>query len=132
MRRPPSEADFQAAFDNLRQREMARATPTPATMEMEYRAARATLESRRAAFSAAERDSGYDKAEEIWNEALDVESDAERKLFETSPTTDKGALALLRVVADHIDEYEVNDNVCGDLIGDCIRRAVAILECGEA
>ena len=63
---------------------------------------------------------------------MDVESDAERKLFESSPTTDKGALALIRAVADHIDEYEVNDNVCGDLIGDCIRNAVAVLERGEA
>ena len=132
MRRPPSEDDFQAAFDNLRQREMARATPTPATMEMEYRAARATLKSRLAALEAAERDSDYDKAEEIWRETLETESDAERELFEAAPTTDKGALALLRAIADHVDEYEVNNTITRDLIGESIRSAVAVLECGEA
>ncbi len=55
--------------------------------------------------------------------------DAERAICETAPTTRAGALRLLRHLADFLDEEgAVNDLYLGDVVGDAIRNAVAVLE----
>ncbi len=59
----------------------------------------------------------------------DARAEAEVALFETTPTSRAGAVRLLRHLADFLDEDDVvNDNVVGDMIGDAIRNAVAVLE----
>jgi hypothetical protein len=75
--------------------------------------------------------SGVDELETKWIGVLDEESNAEGEVFKTVPATPAGALMLLRTIADHIDEYGVNDTLTGDLIGDAIRNAVATLESGR-
>ena len=61
--------------------------------------------------------------------AWEAQSDAERELFTTAPTTRAGAFQLLRHLADFLDEDDVvNDNVVGDAVGDAIRNAAAVLE----
>ncbi|KAF0205150.1 MAG: hypothetical protein FD172_4085, partial [Methylocystaceae bacterium] len=50
-------------------------------------------------------------------------------VFESTPTTLAGALRLLRHLADFLDEDDVvNDMLVGDMIGDSVRNAVAVLE----
>jgi hypothetical protein len=47
----------------------------------------------------------------------------------TPPTTRAGVLRLLRHLADFLDEDDVvNDLYVGDIVGDAIRNAVAMLE----
>jgi hypothetical protein len=70
-----------------------------------------------------------DEAEDADTEASIVARDAERALCETPPTTRAGALRLLRHLADFLDEDDVvNDLYVGDVVGDAIRNAVALLE----
>lgn len=59
----------------------------------------------------------------------DATNETEVAIFETTPTTRAGAVKLLRHIADFLDEDDViNDMLVGDLIGDSIRNAVAVLE----
>ncbi len=99
-----------------------------ATRETARRAAHADLDRILMAQADAKLRTGFDEAEANWNAAVDAEGDAECALFETEPRTPAGALALLRLAAAHVDEYGVRDNWAGDLIGDAIRNAAAVLE----
>ena len=59
----------------------------------------------------------------------DARAEAEVALFETTPTSRAGAVRLLRHLADFLDEDDVvNDMLVGDMVGDSIRNAVAVLE----
>lgn len=70
-----------------------------------------------------------EESDDADREAGQVVGDAERALCETAPTTRMGALRLLRHLADFLDEDDVvNDLYVGDVVGDAIRNAVAILE----
>jgi hypothetical protein len=70
-----------------------------------------------------------DEAEDTDREATEAEKDSECALYDTPPATRAGALWLLRHIADFLDEDDVvNDNWVGDLIGDAIRNAAAVLE----
>ena len=57
-------------------------------------------------------------------------TDAEVAMHSTEPMTGAGAVRLLRVIAEFLDDDVINDNVVGDMIGDSIRTAVAVLERG--
>ena len=70
-----------------------------------------------------------DEAENTDREATEAEKDSECALYDTPPATRAGALWLLRHIADFLDEDDiVNDNWVGDMIGDAIRNAIAVLE----
>ncbi|MFZ3178692.1 MAG: hypothetical protein WA156_00435 [Methylocystis silviterrae] len=70
-----------------------------------------------------------EEAEDADMEASRAEKDSERALCETPPTTRAGALRLLRHLADFLDEDDVvNDLYVGDVVGDAICNAVAVLE----
>ncbi|NUJ81432.1 hypothetical protein HUN39_15645 [Methylocystis sp. FS] len=61
--------------------------------------------------------------------ACSVYFDAEIDLHSTKPTTPAGAAKFLRFIANFLDEDDVvNDNWVGDMIGDSIRTAVAVME----
>ncbi|MBG0797543.1 hypothetical protein IYX23_07665 [Methylocystis sp. L43] len=61
--------------------------------------------------------------------ACSVYFDADIDLHSTKPTTPAGAAKFLRFIADFLDEDDiVNDNWIGDMVGDSIRNAVAVLE----
>jgi hypothetical protein len=61
--------------------------------------------------------------------ACSVYFDADIDLHSTKPTTPAGAVKFLRFIADFLDEDDiVNDNWIGDMIGDSIRNAAALLE----
>lgn len=70
-----------------------------------------------------------DEAEDVDRDASREAGDAERAIYETAPSTRAGALRLLRHIADFLDEDDVvNDLYVGDVVGDAIRNAVAVLE----
>ena len=49
-------------------------------------------------------------------------------MHSTEPMTGAGAVRLLRVIAEFLDDDVINDNVVGNMIGDSIRTAVAVME----
>ncbi len=70
-----------------------------------------------------------DESDEADIEASRVTGATQRALCETPPTTRSGALRLLRHLADFLDEDDVvNDLYLGDVVGDAIRNAAAVLE----
>jgi hypothetical protein len=99
-----------------------------AGLEPEYRNARAVLEAHGAYAQNAETSEVLD-AELAAQKAQDNANEAQRAVFESTPTTLAGALRLLRRLADFLDEDDVvNDMLVGDMIGDSVRNAVAVLE----
>ncbi|MGJ0454181.1 MAG: hypothetical protein ACR65T_13280 [Methylocystis sp.] len=61
--------------------------------------------------------------------ACSVYFDADIDLYSTKPTTPAGAAKFLRFIADFLDEDDiVNDNWVGDMVGDAIRNAIAVLD----
>lgn len=62
------------------------------------------------------------------DDAYEMECEAELALFETTPTSPKGAAAFLRYIADYFDENGINDNLLADVLTDAMRNAVAVLE----
>ncbi len=70
-----------------------------------------------------------EEAEDADMEASQVAGATERAFYETAPTTHAGALRLLRHLADFLDEDDVvNDLYLGDVVGDAIRNAIAVLD----
>ncbi len=99
-----------------------------AGLEPEYRNARAVLEAHGAYAQNAETSEVLD-AEVAAQKAQDNANEAQREVFESTPTSLAGALRLLRHLADFLDEDDVvNDMLVGDMIGDSVRNAVAVLE----
>ena len=99
-----------------------------AGLEPEYQNARAVLEAHNAYAQNAETSEVLD-AESAAQKAQDNANEAQRVVFESTPTTLAGALRLLRHLADFLDEDDVvNDMLVGDMIGDSVRNAVAVLE----
>ena len=99
-----------------------------AGLEPEYRNARAVFEAHGAYAQNAETSEVLD-AESAASKAQDNANEARRAVFESAPTTLAGALRLLRHLADFLDEDDVvNDTLVGDMIGDSVRNAVAVLE----
>ncbi|MFZ3180855.1 MAG: hypothetical protein WBO09_12285 [Methylocystis silviterrae] len=99
-----------------------------AGLEPEYRNARAVLEAHGAYAQNAETSEVLD-AELAAQKAQDNANEAQRAVFESTPTSLAGALRLLRHLADFLDEDDVvNDMLVGDMIGDSVRNAVAVLE----
>jgi hypothetical protein len=126
-----SEAEFEDTIARLRKgwamQQAEAATPDP-----EYQAARAALEARLPAYENADRDCGIAAGEAIGDEAETEVNDAQRAMFETTPTTPAGAAALVRLAMEHLDELGINDRLIEDVFTDAIRNAVAVLERGEA
>jgi len=120
---PMTGAELEEAVAQLRrgwamqQEELASTSP-------EYQAARAALEARQAALAVAPESS----AEEASDDAFDVFGDAERAVFEAAPTTQAGAVALLRFTAEFLEELGINDTKVEDVLPDAIRNAAAVLE----
>ena len=101
-----------------------------AGLESEYRNACAVLEAHGAYAQNAETIEVLD-AELAAQKAQDNADEAQRAVFESTPTTLAGALRLLRHLADFLDEDDVvNDTLVGDMIGDSIRNAAAVLKRG--
>jgi hypothetical protein len=99
-----------------------------AGLEPEYRNARAVLEAHGAYAQNAETSEVLD-AESAASKAQDNANEAQRAVFESTPTTLAGALRLLRHLADFLDEDDVvNDHYLGDMIGDSVRNVIAVLE----
>lgn len=97
-------------------------------LEPEYERARAILEARAAIPLARDAVAVID-AEELASEACDRTHQAQGALFKAEPTTPGGAIAQLRFIAKFVDEPGViNDTSAEGIIGDTIRRAVAVLE----
>ena len=69
-----------------------------------------------------------DEAKDADMEASREAGEAERELCETAPTTRAGALRLLRHLAEFLNDDVINDIYLGDVVGDAIRNAVAVLE----
>jgi hypothetical protein len=70
-----------------------------------------------------------DAAEATISAATSASVEAERAILATEPNTRAGALALLRFVADFVEEWGTGDVADA---GGAIRNAVAVLERGEA
>ncbi len=99
-----------------------------AGLEPEYRNARAILEVHEVNAQNAETGEVLD-AESTAQKAQDSTNEAQRAVFESTPTTRTGALRLLRHLADFLDQDDVvNDNLVGDVVGDAIRNAIKVLE----
>jgi hypothetical protein len=97
-------------------------------LEPEYRNARAVLEAHEINAENAEKVEALE-AESAAQKAQDDANEAQREVFEATPTTGAGALRLLRHLADFLDEDDVvNDIWVGDLLGEAIRNAAAVLE----
>ncbi len=130
---PMTGAELEEAVAQLRrgwamqQEELASTSPeyqaARATLEARQ-AARATLEARQAALAVAPESS----AEEASDDAFGVFGDAERAVFEAVPTTQAGAVALLRFTAEFLEELGINDTRVEDVLPDAIRNAAAVLE----
>jgi hypothetical protein len=99
-----------------------------AGLEPEYLSARAVLEAHEACAQNVETSEALE-AESAAQKAQDDANEAQRAVFETTPTARAGALRLLRHLADFLDEDDVvNDNWVADLLGEAIRNAAAVLE----
>ncbi|WP_442753846.1 hypothetical protein ACNHKD_12680 [Methylocystis sp. JAN1] len=102
----------------------------PGLPEAEYEAVRALLEPLQTAHDKAYDQSGYEEADAIATEAQEEAYQALIAAFETSPTSRAGALDLLRIAAEQIDEaYE--RGLSSDLeerFGPAMREAIAVLE----
>lgn len=101
----------------------------PGLPNAEYEAARDLLEPLQEAHKQAHSTSGYDEAEATAHEAEEISHQALVRLFDTSPVSSLGALELLRVCADEIEEagapvrYDIQDRFVA-----AIREAIAVLE----
>jgi hypothetical protein len=69
-----------------------------------------------------------EESDDADTEASQDAGEAERTLCETAPTTRAGALRLLHHLAEFLDDDVINDIYLGDVVGDAIRNAVAVLE----
>ncbi len=75
--------------------------------------------------------SGYAEVDDAYNEAYREERDAERAIMIAEPTSRAGAIALLRFIADQLDDIGINDTNFEDVLTDAIRAAADFFE-GEA
>lgn len=71
---------------------------------------------------------GYSVADAASDEARDAEMDAEEVVLASEPTTAASAFAVLRFIASFVDVNGANEE--STLIGDAMRRALAVLERG--
>jgi hypothetical protein len=113
-------AELEETIGNLRrgwamqQAEMARPDP-------DYAAARAALEAR-------QEEGGEDEDEAPAHAAFEEFCGAERAIFEASPTSRAGAIALLRFTARFLEELGINDTSVEDVLPDALRRAADFFE----
>ena len=72
--------------------------------------------------------SGYGEVDDAYNEAYREERDAERAIMIAEPTSPAGAIALLRFIADQLDDIGINDTNFEDVLTDAIRAAADFFE----
>jgi hypothetical protein len=119
--------ELEATIAQLR-RSWAKQQEEFASPDPEFEAARAALEARLSAVDLAKEEGGEDDDEAESNEPFEVLGYAERAVYEAEPTSQAGAIALLRFAADFLDENGVNDTMLEDVFADAIRRAANLFE----
>jgi hypothetical protein len=72
----------------------------------------------------AKAETGWADFEEPYKKSLDAHCEAERKVLATKPTSQAGAVALLRYVAQYIRDYDADHG----LVTDAIRAAADLFE----
>jgi hypothetical protein len=72
--------------------------------------------------------SGYAEVDDAYNEAYREERDAERAIMIAEPTSQAGAIAALRFIADQLDDIGINDTNFEDVLTDAIRAAADFFE----
>ncbi len=72
--------------------------------------------------------SGYGEVDDAYNEAYREERDAERAIMIAEPTSPAGAIALLRFIAEQLDDIGINDTNFEDVLTDAIRAAAEFFE----
>jgi hypothetical protein len=120
-------ADLEETIAQLR-RGWAKKQEELASPDLEFEAARAALEARLSARDLAKEEGGEDDDEAESNEPFEALGYAERAVYEAEPTSQAGAIALLRFAADFLDENGVNDTMLEDVFSDAIRRAANLFE----
>ena len=95
------------------------------------RRAHEDLDSPQAPQAEARTASEYGEVDDAYNEAYREERDAERAIMIAEPTSPAGAIALLRFIAEQLDDIGINDTKFEDVLPDAIRAAADFFE-GEA
>lgn len=115
---------------------MSRRTLSPdeqAERDQARQAAHEELDRILAAKQEAAEQTGFREADDLWNKTFDELSNAEDAAIEAEPSSPAGAIAMLRFLAGHIDDFINPESAyVKQKASGCILRAVAVLECAPA